>query len=218
MSALRRAPEVDAARLRLRLAGLVLLSAVTVGFVGSGAAAQGVDELLGDDPTAQSGSTTPTAEAGGEGSGSVAPTSTDFVEESPESVSPPATATRSPTTTLLDEDDLDTEVLDEESSASTSVGSSIAEGDGADTEQSPVLVAGDGTAGSESTTTTPSEARVSVTSDDETFSEETILWMVVAGLVAVALLIGVWTIRYWRVTRPTTTGPPGPDDPTTVLP
>ncbi len=64
-------------------------------------------------------------------------------------------------------------------------------------------------------------------SNDSVVSERMQLWLIVAGLVAIALLIGVWTVRYWRATRPVPddTGEPGPDpageaaaDPTTVFP
>ena len=45
------------------------------------------------------------------------------------------------------------------------------------------------------------------------------LWLIVAGLVVIALLIALWTVRFWRTTRPE---PPvveePPADPTTVFP
>ena len=53
------------------------------------------------------------------------------------------------------------------------------------------------------------------------------LWLIVAGLVAIAALIGMWTFRYWKATKPETDDAPsvevagalrrGGDDPTTVF-
>jgi len=87
------------------------------------------------------------------------------------------------------------------------------------TEQTPVtardlLVPGDGSEGARSTTTTTT-APPEVAAPDG-LSEETKIWLVVAGLVAVALLIGGWTVRYWRRTRPVPDA--GEPDPTTVFP
>jgi cobalamin biosynthesis Mg chelatase CobN len=78
-----------------------------------------------------------------------------------------------------------------------------------------LLVGGDGTDGAESTTTT-STTVVEVAADDGTLDEEAQIWLIVAGLVAVAALIGVWTWRYWVRTRPVPIEG-GPDD-TTVFP
>lgn len=78
-----------------------------------------------------------------------------------------------------------------------------------------LLVGGDGTDGAESTTTT-STTVLEVAADDGSVDEETQIWLIVAGLVAVAALIGVWTWRYWVRTRPVPIEG-GPDD-TTVFP
>lgn len=78
-----------------------------------------------------------------------------------------------------------------------------------------LLVGGDGTDGAESTTTT-STTVVEVAADDGTLDEEAQIWLIVAGLVAVAALIGVWTWRYWLRTKPAVVEG-GPDD-TTVFP
>ncbi len=89
-----------------------------------------------------------------------------------------------------------------------------------------LLVAGDGTDGAESTTTTSTTPTSA--SDDGGVSESTTLWLIVAGLVAIAVLIGLWTRRYWVSTRPEPddgpsieagegTDRPGGDDPTTVF-
>lgn len=79
-----------------------------------------------------------------------------------------------------------------------------------------LLVGGDGTEGAESTTTT-STTVVEVAADDGSLDEETQIWLIVAGLVVVAALIGVWTWRYWARTKPAPVDPPDPD-PTTVFP
>jgi hypothetical protein len=77
-----------------------------------------------------------------------------------------------------------------------------------------LLVGGDGTDGAESTTTT-STTVLDAAADDGTVDEETQIWLIVAGLVVVAALIGVWTWRYWVRTRPVPIDG-GPDD-TTVF-
>jgi cobalamin biosynthesis Mg chelatase CobN len=78
-----------------------------------------------------------------------------------------------------------------------------------------LLVRGDGSEGAESTTTT-STTVVEVAAEDGSLDEETQIWLIVAGLVMVAFLIGVWTWRYWVRTKPVA-GPEEPD-PTTVFP
>ena len=66
------------------------------------------------------------------------------------------------------------------------------------TTSTNLLVPGDGTKGAESTTTTTIEV-------DEAgggVSDATIVWSVVAGLVAVAAAVGYLTWRYWVATKP----------------
>jgi len=66
-----------------------------------------------------------------------------------------------------------------------------------------VLVPGDGTEGAESTTTTvPTTTTVSEDSGDD----GTLVALVVAGLVLVALAVAVLTWRYWAATRPPPVG------------
>ena len=77
-----------------------------------------------------------------------------------------------------------------------------------------LLVTGDGTDGSESTTTT-STTLVEVAADEGSLDEEAQIWLIVAGLVVVAFLIGVWTWRYWVRTKPTP--PDAEPDHTTVF-
>lgn len=83
------------------------------------------------------------------------------------------------------------------------------------TTERDLLVSGDGTEGAESTTTT-STTIVEVAADDGSLDEETQIWLIVAGLVVVAALIGVWTWRYWVRTKPVAVDD-GPDG-TTVFP
>lgn len=77
-----------------------------------------------------------------------------------------------------------------------------------------LLVSGDGTEGAEDTTTT-STTVVEVAADGGSMDEETQIWLIVAGLVVVAALIGVWTWRYWVRTRPEPVE--AEPDPTTVF-
>jgi hypothetical protein len=62
-----------------------------------------------------------------------------------------------------------------------------------------VLVPGDGTEGAESTTTTV--ATVAAVSDDGP-SDATLIALVIAGLLLIALVVAVLTWRYWAATRP----------------
>ena len=67
------------------------------------------------------------------------------------------------------------------------------------TTSSNVLVPGDGTQGAESTTTTLEQvAKVS----DGGLSDGTLITLVIAGLVLIALVVSVLTWRYWVATRP----------------
>jgi hypothetical protein len=87
-----------------------------------------------------------------------------------------------------------------------------------------LLVAGDGTEGSESTTTTEvGESQVVGTGG---IDDNTLVALIIAGLVVVAVAVAVLTWRYWLATRPVPRAPDGPeaadgeapDDPTTEVP
>lgn len=69
-----------------------------------------------------------------------------------------------------------------------------------------VLIPGDGTAGSESTTTEPAE----VASGGSGLSDGSLIAIVVAGLGVVALVAAVLTWRYWTATRPRLAEAPPP--------
>lgn len=202
-------------RLRFRLAFLAVMSASILVLVGSGALGQEIP-LLQDET-----STTTTTEAMSTTTSSVVPT-TEFLDPTTttEPVTPTTAAPRSTTTRASDETDDsedsgdtgDAEDLEElEETTTTEIEPST-------TTRADLLVPGDGTEGAESTTTTSIEA-TTVSSGDEGISEETMLWIIVAGLVGVAILIGLWTWRFWRATRPDAAGdgPGEPDDPTTVF-
>ena len=64
------------------------------------------------------------------------------------------------------------------------------------TSTTNLLVPGDGSEGSESTTTTE------LSNDDEGVSESTLVWLIITGLLIVAAGIGYLTYRYWRSTAP----------------
>jgi hypothetical protein len=67
-------------------------------------------------------------------------------------------------------------------------------------ETPAMLIRGDGREGSESTTTTiPMEP---IAADSEGPSDESLIRLIIAGLVLVALLVAVLTWRYWVATRP----------------
>jgi hypothetical protein len=67
------------------------------------------------------------------------------------------------------------------------------------TTHQDLLVPGDGGEGSESTTTTEP---VVAADGSGGLSESTIVWLIVFGLVTIAVLIAVWTIRFVLATRP----------------
>jgi cobalamin biosynthesis Mg chelatase CobN len=69
------------------------------------------------------------------------------------------------------------------------------------TTSTNLLVPGDGTEGAESTTTTETIAAVS--DEDSGLSDGTLIGIVVAGLVLIAIVVGILTWRYWAATRPT---------------
>ena len=62
-----------------------------------------------------------------------------------------------------------------------------------------VLVPGDGTEGAESTTTT---TQTPTTISNDGTSDETLLTLIVGGLVLLAVAVSILTWRYWAATRP----------------
>lgn len=65
-----------------------------------------------------------------------------------------------------------------------------------------VLIPGDGTEGAESTTTSSTTVVKASDVASSGIDETTKVWLVVAGLVAIALAVMAWTAYYWRSTRP----------------
>lgn len=71
-----------------------------------------------------------------------------------------------------------------------------------------LLVPGDGTDGAESTTT--SEVSPTATVSDDGPSDGTLIALVIAGLLVIALVVSLLTWRYWVATRPPLLEDPGP--------
>jgi flagellar biosynthesis/type III secretory pathway M-ring protein FliF/YscJ len=67
------------------------------------------------------------------------------------------------------------------------------------TTSTNLLVPGDGGVGSESTTTTEPNK---VTAGERGLSDKTLVMLIIAGLLLVALLVAILTWRFWRNTRP----------------
>lgn len=132
------------------------------------------------------------------------PTTTDAPRQTTTTRSTPTTQ-RATTTTEAFEEDLTEEEVETETE--------VTEPEQTTTTGRDLLVPGDGSDGAESTTTT--STTIAEVAADGGIDEETQIWLVVAGLVVVALLIGVWTVRYWRRTRPDV--PPREPDQTTVF-
>jgi cobalamin biosynthesis Mg chelatase CobN len=63
-----------------------------------------------------------------------------------------------------------------------------------------VLVPGDGTEGAESTTTTTLQTATKISSQDG--HDRLLISLVIAGLLLLAVAVGVLTWRYWAATRP----------------
>lgn len=72
-----------------------------------------------------------------------------------------------------------------------------------------LLVAGDGTEGSESTTTTEVSETQVVGNDG--IDDGTLVALIIGGLVVVAVAVAVLTWRYWLATRPVPARPEGSD-------
>jgi hypothetical protein len=70
-----------------------------------------------------------------------------------------------------------------------------------------LLVAGDGTEGSETTTTTEVGETQVVGTDG--IDDGTLVALIIGGLVVVAVAVAVLTWRYWLATRPVPRGPDG---------
>jgi cobalamin biosynthesis Mg chelatase CobN len=112
-----------------------------------------------------------------------APTSTD---DEPSTTADETTTTESSTTTSAAQ----TTTTEEQVTTTTEDATTLS-------TVNALLVPGDGSEGAESTTTTT----VAVDDGDDS-SEATVVWLIVAGLVAVAAAIGVLTWRYWLATKP----------------
>lgn len=109
------------------------------------------------------------------------------------------TTTAAPRTTttvrVLAEEDEEAEEAEEAEAEETTTSEATV------TTVSNLLVPGDGTHGAESTTTTSTEL-IAATAEDDGPSDGTLIALVIAGLVVVALAVGILTWRYWAATRP----------------
>ena len=178
------------ARLRARLAVMVLVVLAVVGTAGASmVAAQSEDEEVTgptilptttteDTSTTEFFETTTTTEY-------VEPTTTTFDQSTD-------TTDFDETDGFDDEDDADDVDADEVSTTTEATSTTIRN----------LLVAGDGTEGAESTTTTSTTVVGVENASSDGVSESTIIWLIVGGLVVIAGLIALWTWRFWRATRP----------------
>lgn len=133
------------------------------------------------------------------------PTTTDAPRQTTTTRSTPTTQRATTTTEAFEEDAVGEEEVETETE--------VTEPEETTTTGRDLLVPGDGSDGAQSTTTT--STTIAEVAADGGIDEETQIWLVVAGLVVVALLIGAWTVRYWRRTRPDV--PPQEPDQTTVF-
>lgn len=204
---------LPAARLRLRIAATLLAAVVGLIVLGAGADAS-VSGGEGTIPTVTSSpsstDTTPTTQQ--VTTTLDATTTTEFVT----TTTFQSTTTRQTARTSTTRAQATSTTLEAVIETTTTTGRNL-------------LVAGDGTDGAESTTT--STTTPPAQPDEGGLSESSMIWLIVAGLVGIAGLIGWWTIRYWRATAPiddpdesvvdASSGPPtagaGGDDPTTVF-
>lgn len=118
------------------------------------------------------------------------------------STSEPTSTTVEDTTTTFEEVTTTTErrtATTDDQPATTEPEVVVTTTEAAVTTSSNLLIAGDGTEGAESTTTTVTPV---ATVSDDGVSDGTLIALVIAGLVAVAALVGVLTWRYWKATRP----------------
>ena len=123
------------------------------------------------------------------------------------------TTVRRTTTTVAEEAAVDVQVQVEQEDVVVEETDEVEEVEQTITTRRDLLVPGDGSDGAPSTTTTTEAPEVA---SGDGLDEETQIWLIVAGLVVVALLIGAWTVRYWRRTRPVPLEEP--PDPTSVFP
>lgn len=146
-------------------------------------------------------------------------TTTTEVDEAPTTTDGSTATSRAPTTTDgsstgdrgadLDEDAFEDDLLDADPTVEDEVPTETT------STARDLLVSGDGSDGAESTTTTSTTLVEVAATEGSSLDEETQIWLIVAGLVVIALLIGVWTWRYWLRTKPV---PPEADpDQTTVF-
>jgi hypothetical protein len=131
-------------------------------------------------------------------------TTTTTATTTPPTTAPPTTQQTAPPATEESppppEDDGDVEpVVDEaEPVEEEEVAASDAQGITFTTVNN-LLVPGDGTEGAQATTTTTAPQPDEGSSADE---ENRLIWMIIAGLAAVAVIVAVLTWRYWLLTRP----------------
>ena len=216
---------LSAARLRLRIAATLLVVMVLIGWsVGGGgfdmaAAAQRGPILTTTstpttgDTTPTTGGTTPTSSTSTSTSAVVTPTTDVVTSTTFRSTTTRATVRTTTTRAATVTSTTQSEVIE----TTTTTGRNL-------------LVAGDGTDGAESTTTSTTTPPSTV--DEGGLSESALIWIIVAGLVGIAVLIGWWTVRYWKATDPqasddgveavasgsrSPSASGGGDDPTTVF-
>ena len=104
--------------------------------------------------------------------------------------SPPPAGSDSDVEPVVDEE----EPVEEEAAAEASDARGITF-----TTVNNLLVPGDGTEGAQATTTTTAPQPNEGSSADD---ENRLIWMIIAGLAAVAVIVAVLTWRYWLLTRP----------------
>jgi hypothetical protein len=124
---------------------------------------------------------------------------------SPPTTAPPTTQETAPPATAEPppppDNDSDVEpVVDEEQPVEEEAAAETYDGQGITfTTVANLLVPGDGTEGAQATTTTTAPQPDEGSSADD---ENRLIWMIIAGLGAVAVLVAVLTWRYWLLTRP----------------
>ncbi|HEX2563929.1 MAG TPA: hypothetical protein VHK25_08440, partial [Acidimicrobiales bacterium] len=123
----------------------------------------------------------------------------------PPTTAPPTTQETAPPATAeapaSADDDSDVEpVVDEEQPVEEEAAADAYDAQGITfTTVANLLVPGDGTDGAQATTTTTAPQPDEGSSADD---ENRLIWMIIAGLAAVAVLVAVLTWRYWLLTRP----------------
>lgn len=154
------------------------------------AAAQPVTTTTSEDPTTTAPPTTPTTRP---------PTTTRPTTTAPpqttESTSPPTSD--DPPVTEDTEPDPDEEPEEQPDDTGTTRDADLLGRSPISTSMN-LLVGGNGTPGSESAQAPADEP----TKDGGSSDEDRVIWMIIAGLGAVALLVALLTWRYWLLTRP----------------